>query len=195
MKSMPVRRGAAARFLGEEIEKLVFQVRFLHKSIAKQRKQSQQDETTIEKQKATIKKLKAELKAMKAMPSRKPMNTMPYLEIIIWQNGDWAWSLAEPGTGAKKAAKAMKTMKAIRTPSRWMEGPPVDNVSKDRGCRSGGVVPQPLARRMLAADIARRFHESYIQPILNYVSQRKKSRQWSSEQAAVFFGRKKVKRC
>ena len=70
---MPVRRGAAARFLGEEIEKLVFQVRFLHASIAKQRKQSQQDETTIEKQKATIKKLKAELKALKTM---KAMNSM-----------------------------------------------------------------------------------------------------------------------
>ena len=68
---MPVRKGAAARFLGEEIDKLAFQARFLHTLIAKQRKQSQQDETTIEKQKATIKKLKAELKASKAMKAMK----------------------------------------------------------------------------------------------------------------------------
>ena len=74
---MPVRKGAPARFLGEEIEKLVFQVRFLHKSIAKQRKQSQQDETTIEKQKATIKELKAELKeAKKAKPKPVPLRPL-----------------------------------------------------------------------------------------------------------------------
>ena len=70
---MPVRKGAAARFLGEEIANLELHVEHLQKTIDGQRKRSQQDEVTIEKQKATIKKLKTELKATKAMKAMKSM--------------------------------------------------------------------------------------------------------------------------
>ena len=80
MNSMPMRKGEAASFLGEEMAKLELMIEFLQGELRKQCKQKmvtmdklKRQQKTSERQKATIDKLKKQLKAYKAIPAAKSM--------------------------------------------------------------------------------------------------------------------------